>query len=142
MRKPLTCVALFVLALAVLITAKRVTADDPPGGNPALSWDKVDGYTDETSKSCGSSSDCFDKNCYDQIIFDGGITDESFSPGQSYPFGFCKTAPDEKVICHKLNSLRCAQVNLWVKAKCGSGGVPPFVKNVYVLNACSVGGPN
>jgi hypothetical protein len=146
MRKALTILAFAVIVLVLSVAFRPVTANDPPGGNPALSWDEDATQTPQgKGTACGgsgSSNGCVENKCYTYDHYFGNNRYDSFERTDTFPYGFCTTG-DPNQECTKIGALKCVTVILYQTTNCTVGSGTTLTKPVYVKGACNPQGvPN
>lgn len=130
-----------------LLVAAKVAADDPPGGNPGLSWDPVSGSEGAENQSCSieTGNGCIDPQpkCYEQTFVWNAVTYNSFNQYQTYLYGFCKSPKGgTTATCTQYNTVKCCTTWVWYTTDCSlaTGQSMKVTRDLYVKAACTAGG--
>ena len=136
MKKLLSCaICMLLMMMLTLVSSEIVNANDPPGGNPALTWYSIDGNTTVYDVTCVPTSHCLEEICYRwDTVFDN-IEYKSFEQWDLSDFGYCRVGNQmpKNSACIEHKTVRCAYVWVLTGEVCDG---EPIIKTIYVKDAC------
>jgi hypothetical protein len=137
MKKLLSCAICMLLMVSLtFVTDTFVNAEDPPGGNPALTWNGDIYFVDVIDQAdCVRTTPCLEQKCYRWDVTYLGWDYKSFSAAGFYDFGYCNSDNNTIFSCYKHTTVDCAYVTLFFDEDCTETD-PSFYRILYVFDAC------
>jgi hypothetical protein len=138
MKKLLSCAICMLLMVSLtFVTDTFVNAEDPPGGNPALTWNGIFPIPEEKNGvKCVYTTPCLEQKCYRWDVTYNEDDYKSFMLLVDYAFGYCNSSdpPNPNDGCAVFETVLCAEVTLHIDKNCFIGNT---IRELYVIDACT-----